>query len=262
MSSLALAKNNYSNLLNRQTISAMKVLNESSFLIREEDYTSKPVIIDTSKADVTVFKAILQEAEKPNRNNRIYTKKAIDEALHRSMIVEKLARKTWYGESNHPEEDTVKRQTRIDMNNLSHIVTKYWWEGNLLWGEIETANTRVGRDFQGLIRQGCCVSFSMRGVGGDVKKKDGFDYIDSGLFIMAYDSVPIPSHDLAYLQEILKEDASISVLNEEYLGLEPKYTNLSTNDIKSLKEEKDFISSKKDSIFNESLAIDSFLSTL
>ena len=99
MSSAFARQNNYSMLLNAQAIQGIKSLNESASIICEESYESKPVILDTSKVDVTVFKAILQEAGKPNRNNRIYTKKAIDVALHRTIITERLAHKTFYGEN-------------------------------------------------------------------------------------------------------------------------------------------------------------------
>lgn len=90
---------NYNRLLQYRDVQNIKTLSESPSLINEESYQSKPVILDTSKVDVTIFKTILQEAEKPNRNNRIYTKKAIDTALHRTIVQERLAHKTWYGEN-------------------------------------------------------------------------------------------------------------------------------------------------------------------
>lgn len=95
MSTAGLARN--TNYLNNQILSAMQVMNNLS-LICEEAYTSKPTIIKQTNVDTTIFKTILQEAEVPNRNGRIYTKKAIDEALNRPVILERLQHKTWYGE--------------------------------------------------------------------------------------------------------------------------------------------------------------------
>lgn len=188
----------------------IKVLSED-VCFYQESIETKPIILSQT-ADTTIFKTILQEAEKPNRNKRIYTKKALDEALNRDMILEKIQHKTWYGENGHPEADTVKRQTRIEHNLISHIILRTWWEGNMLWGEIETANTREGKDFQGLIRQGCGVAFSMRGLGGQVFKRNGFEYIDGGLFIMTYDNVNFPSHAPAYIQEIIKEEVDVDIV--------------------------------------------------
>lgn len=107
----------------------------------------------------------------------------------------------------HPFDKTdPRRQTYLDREKLAHIVLDYWWEGNVLWGTVETAATRAGRDFQGLIRQGCQVSMSMRGLGGKVSKRGGYEYIDDNLFIYCYDNVDFPSHEIAYLQRILKEE--------------------------------------------------------
>lgn len=180
------------------------------YIILESSYSSVPEIV-SDKCDVTVFKAIIQEAELPNRNKRIYSKKALMEALARPMVQEKLRNKNFYGESGHPMEETIQRQTYIDQRNISHIITNLEWEGNLLKATIETANTQAGRDFQGLIRQGSKVSFSMRGVGGQTKKKDGYDFIDGGLHILTYDWVVFPSHEKAYMEEIIKENAEFDV---------------------------------------------------
>ena len=65
----------------------------------------------------------------------------------------------------HPLNPDIKRQLYIDQGNISHIVNKVWWEGNLLKGEVSAANTARGADFDGLIRQGSEVAFSLRAVG-------------------------------------------------------------------------------------------------
>lgn len=66
-------------------------------------------------------------------------------------------------ESGHPLSDDPKRQMYIDQRNISHIVTRVWWQGNKLMGEVETAQTAAGKDMKGLIQQKSDVSFSMRG---------------------------------------------------------------------------------------------------
>ena len=77
----------------------------------------------------------------------------------------------------------------IDQTRISHIVTKFWWEGNILKGIVESANTQVGKDFQGLIRQGSSVAFSMRGVGGIQENKKNYVEVKSPLNILSYDWV-------------------------------------------------------------------------
>lgn len=196
---------------------------KDGYVILESSYTSTPEIV-SDKCDVTIFKAIIQEAELPNRNKRIYSKRALEEAIARPMFQEKLRTKNFFGEAGHPMEESLQRQTYIDQRNISHIITDVSWEGNLLMATIETANTQAGKDFQGLIRQGAKVSFSMRGVGGSVRKKDGYDFIDSGLHILTYDWVVFPSHEKAYMQDIIKEDAEFFVEIDNHMNSEKVLT--------------------------------------
>lgn len=51
----------------------------------------------TDEQKVARFVAQLQEAEEPNRNNRIYSKNAIDGAIKHYSVQEKLKTKTLYG---------------------------------------------------------------------------------------------------------------------------------------------------------------------
>lgn len=180
------------------------------YIILESSYSAKPEIV-SDKCDITIIKTILQEAERPNRNKRIYSKRALQEAIARPMVQEKLAKKTLVGEAGHPLEETLQRQTNIDQRNISHIITSLNWDGDLLKGVVESANTAAGKDFQGLIRQGMEVAFSMRGVGGVVSKKDGYDFIDNGLHILTWDWVIFPSHDKAYQEAIMKEGKEFDV---------------------------------------------------
>lgn len=83
------------------------------FVVSEEISMSRPKIISGAKTNNSVlnegmtldddqpivFKAELQEADAPNRNNRIYTKRALEEALNHYSVKEKIANKSWYGKT-------------------------------------------------------------------------------------------------------------------------------------------------------------------
>lgn len=226
---------------------------KDGYVILESGYTSTPEIV-SDKCDVTIFKAIIQEAELPNRNKRIYSKKALEEAIARPMFQEKLRTKNFFGEAGHPMEESLQRQTYIDQRNISHIITEVHWEGNLLIATIETANTQAGKDFQGLIRQGSKVSFSMRGLGGSVRKKDGYDFIDSGLHILTYDWVVFPSHEKAYMQDIIKEDADFFVeVDENHMNSEKVLTegHIMEFDMKEINNLIKIESKKEDNLKND-----------
>jgi hypothetical protein len=154
--------------------------------------------------------AVLQEANLPNRNGRIYPKVVIEKALQSAFIKEKLRTSSLLGECNHPANADMQRQMSIDMNNVSHVIKKTWWDpqdSNLLLGEVETASTETGKNFAGLISEnGMQASFSMRGL-GDVVKSNGRVTVKDPLRIVTYDSVHFPSHEKAYMRNVVNESA-------------------------------------------------------
>lgn len=194
--------------------------NFDGYLLSEATVSAKPKII-VDKRDCTIIETILQEAEVPNRNGRIYSKSCLLSGVMNPRIQEQLKKKTLVGECGHPLSEDIKRQTNIDHKRISHIITDMAFEGNLLKGTVESANTMCGRDFQGLCRQGMEMAFSMRGLGGVAKKEGGYDRIDGKLYLITYDWVIFPSHDNAYMTKILKEDVDLTkksdiLLNEGF----------------------------------------------
>jgi|GEM_PF-2538964 len=201
------------------------------FIITESAYSAKPKIV-SDKADVTVVETILQEAEADNRNKRRYDRGGLFGALKTPQIQEKLKRKTFYGEAGHPlasddHDADLRRQTYIDQTRISHIITDLKFEGNLVKGMVESANTACGKDFQGLIRQGSEVSFSMRGIGGAAKRRGDITLIEGPLMIICYDWVVFPSHANAYMEKIIQESAQV---NEKILT-EGKITPANMNEL-------------------------------
>ena len=114
----------------------------------------------------------------------------------------------------HPLNPDIKRQLYIDHSNISHIINKVWWEGNLLHGEVEAANTSCGKDFDGLVRQGSQVAFSMRGVGPIVEKRGDTTIVRDPLTIFTYDFVIHPSHPEAYMQSVISKGNLNSTMSE------------------------------------------------
>ena len=178
--------------------------NAEGFIVSEEFTASTPSILADENRSI-VFEAILREAEAPNRNKRIYGKDVLSEALNNPTVREKIANKCFYGEAAHPLSTDIKRQSYIDQSNISHIVTSVKWEGNILKGIVETAQTSIGNDMKGLIRQGSKVSFSMRALGNVIKQEGQYNRVYGPLMIVAYDWVTIPSHDKAYMTKIISE---------------------------------------------------------
>ena len=87
----------------------------------------------------------------------------------------------------HPLKPDIDRQLYIDQTRISHIVVKPWFEGKILKGEVESANTHVGKDFKGLIEQGSSVAFSLRAVGPITENKKNYVEVKSPLSILTWD---------------------------------------------------------------------------
>lgn len=202
------------------------------YLITEAATTGiSPRIVHDSEV-TTKFVAEIQEAEAPNRNGRIYSKEALDSAIRHYSIQEKLKNKALVCEAGHPLSDDPRRQMYIDQTNISHIITDIWWEGNKLMAKIETANTRVGRDMQGLIRQGSKVAFSMRGMSDNVKKDGQYTRVGSPLMITCWDWVILPSHPNSYMvQEGVEQKVSSSIQTDKKVLTEGVLTPYNSGDL-------------------------------
>ena len=71
-------------------------MNNEGFIVHEEFNSSTPSILADDNRSIT-FEAILQEADAPNRNKRIYGKDVLSEALNNPTIKEKISNKCFYG---------------------------------------------------------------------------------------------------------------------------------------------------------------------
>ena len=162
---------------------------------------------------VVRFESVLQDT-KPNRNKRLYSADVLGEAIQASRVQELLRTRNMFGEANHPFTTDLSRQMVIDQTRISHLVTNIQPpSGGVVKGVIETAATRCGRDFRGLIVENkSTVAFSMRGMGG-VRKVPGQDLVEvtKPLALVTYDWVTFPSHSSAYMQSDVKHEGMAPV---------------------------------------------------
>jgi hypothetical protein len=178
---------------------------------------------------------VLQEANLPNRNGRIYPKAVIDKALQAPFVKEKLATNSLLGEDGHPVTDSVQRQVTIVQSNACCAIKRFYWDDqdpNILLGEVESAGTTVGKDWAGLIREnGMIPSFSMRGLGDVIKGANGSVTVKDPLRIVTYDAVNFPSHKKAYMRS-LQEDATTAIT----MGNLARYAAANSKDLAQLNE--------------------------
>lgn len=179
--------------------------------IRESAVYAKPEKIKKYLDGKVVFETYLQEADERNQNKRVYSKRLLSDGLDK--ISDKIKRRSFLGELDHPITTNQVRQTTVEYKEVSHIIREVGWEGNLLRGVLETTPyTRNGKYLSGFILDKITVGFSLRGL-ADVQDNGSYQMVMAPLIMIAYDAVSEPSNARATIQEVRQENF-VKILNE------------------------------------------------
>ena len=105
------------------------------------------------------------QADKKNRNGRVYEK-----TDSRSQLLTNMLKSRWHtgravGELNHPEGPT------INLDKVSHKITNCNWDGNDVMGKASILNTPMGNIVSGLLEGGVKLGVSSRGMGSSCAKE-------------------------------------------------------------------------------------------
>lgn len=172
--------------------------NDNGFCLNLNESTDK---------GLTKFKGKFQEAECVNANKRRYTKNALEANIKK--LNEAIKHRGLVGELDHPTDSVVH------FEKASHVITKLYWEGNVLMGEGEILNTPHGKILKSLLNDGVRVGISSRGVGNGRVDENGILVIDENYKLITFDAVADPSTPNAYQQKI-KEGNLNSSMDEEF----------------------------------------------
>lgn len=142
------------------------------------------------------FKGKFQEANTQNKNKRLYSYDILER--ERARLDSIIDERRLLGELDHPT-DSV-----IHLENASHLITKLWWDGDVLLGEGEILGTPAGKILESVIRSGIPVGISSRGVGSGKTTSEGVMVIDDSYRMITFDVVADPSTNNAYAS--LKEN--------------------------------------------------------
>lgn len=164
-------------------------------------------------------KGKLQEADVKNGNGRVYPleilKKQVDE-----YIKGPVASKTATGELDHPESSV------INLNNVSHLITKVWWEGNDVMGELVLLNTPSGKIAQEIVSAGIPLGISSRGM-GSVKQIGESVEVQDDFELLTWDLVSVPSTPNAYMKPVgLNENMQYNISPNNYQKINQLITDI------------------------------------
>ncbi len=173
----------------------------------------------TTRGGLTRFRGKFQEAEAVNKNKRMYPWDILDENVVR--LKESITDRRLVGELDHPT-DSI-----IHFSNASHVVTRLWWEGNVLMGEGEILNTPSGQILKNLIDSGVKVGISSRGVGNGKVNEDGILVIGESYKLITFDAVADPSTFEAFQEKVVSRDESFDTrsIQRELRNRQKSFTN-------------------------------------
>lgn len=196
------------------------------------------------------FTTTLQSLDCKNRNGRQYNGDALVKGLSDPNIAELIANKKWKGERDHPVTKDIQRIASVLSKYQSHYITKWWREGNLIKGNIETIDDgRYGTALARSILQGENPSFSLRAL-AMLEKKGTTTFVNSPPRVITYDEVNLPSHKEAYADPIKKNIISDGKREYTFEGCSQSgiITNRGLEIAIEAKDIKDMIINKSDNL--------------
>jgi hypothetical protein len=140
-----------------------------------------------------IVSGLVQACDKPNANRRIYPYDILHTQVEKYMqgpIAENRA----LGELDHPESSVV------NLKNVSHNITKLWWEGKELYGNIEILPTPSGNILKELFKNNITVGISSRALGSVSPIGEGLVQVEDDLDLICWDFVSQPSTYGAYMK--------------------------------------------------------------
>lgn len=166
--------------------------------------------------DVIFLSGILQKGGVVNGNRRMYSPELIIREInnYKKLVAENRA----LGELDHPDNNI------ISLEKVSHRVTAVWMEGNVAMGKVQVLNTPAGKILQQLVKGGCKMGISSRGM-GSVREEGDVTVVEDDFQLICFDFVSDPSTSDAFMMQesknfqerIMTEDDKINRLMNDIL---------------------------------------------
>jgi len=161
--------------------------NDIEFLITEDKKTGEKNY---------KIQGIFAQAEKKNRNGRIYPMPIMEKALSKYND-EQVSKGRAVGELNHPEGPTV------NLDKVSHKINKLEFQGNDVVGEASILKTPMGEVVKGLLDGDVTFGVSTRGM-GSLSQRNNAMVVNDDYILNAVDIVQDPSAPGAFVNGIME----------------------------------------------------------
>jgi len=143
-----------------------------------------------------VIEGVFAQAEKKNRNGRMYPKAVMEKAVDK-YVTEQVKQKRAVGELNHPDGPTV------NLDKVSHVITDMHFDGNNVIGKASILPTPMGEIVKGLLDGEVRLGVSTRGMGSLEKKGDTM-VVKDDYILNTVDIVQDPSAPNAFVNGVME----------------------------------------------------------
>ena len=137
-----------------------------------------------------ILTGVMQRADKENGNGRVYGRKVLEREIENyiKLVEDRRA----LGELDHPEDSVV------NLKNVSHMVTRIWWDGDAVMGKVKVLDTPSGKILRSLVENGVKLGISSRGL-GSTRKEMGKTIVEDDFQLICFDFVQEPSTPGAFM---------------------------------------------------------------
>jgi hypothetical protein len=143
------------------------------------------------------IRGIFMQADIKNRNGRVYPQEILAKEVakyNKNFIKENRA----FGELGHPDGPTV------NLERVSHMITKLYPDGKNFIGEAKIMDTPMGKIVKNLMDEGAKLGVSSRGM-GSLDQRAGAQYVRDDFYLAtAADIVADPSVFNAFVEGIME----------------------------------------------------------
>jgi len=143
-----------------------------------------------------VIEGIFAQADKKNRNGRVYPKAVMESAVGK-YVTDQVSKGRAVGELNHPEGPTV------NLDKVSHKIESLTFEGTDVVGKATILDTPMGEIVKGLLDGGVGLGVSTRGM-GSLRQQNGTMMVGNDFLLNAIDIVQDPSAPNAFVNGVME----------------------------------------------------------
>ena len=166
-------------------------------LISEEISNAEYLVEETNGKKDYKIRGVFLQSDLKNRNGRVYPTDILSKEVKR-YNAEFINKKRAFGELGHPDGPTV------NLERVSHMITKLYPDGSNYIGEAKIMNTPYGKIVKGLIDEGAQLGVSSRGM-GSLETRGGANYVKDDFYLAtAADIVADPSAPDAFVEGIME----------------------------------------------------------